>query len=215
MNSKFSLSAFALLAGLQIPQCAPIYYYFTGTVTETDTSAHAVGSTVSYQYMVNPDTAGYVTDNGNTQHYPSSAGQHTFYSRYFSGDALPTDAPYVVTRSENMAVDYYGNNPPLTLFSGSNSDPSGSDVVVVKGNYAFANIVADPSLTFRGQNSVYSKLKDASGNRITTTILSDLSLVYVGSVPMGEAPVGAVPEPTTLALAGLGLAGLLAMRRRK
>jgi len=128
----------------------------------------------------------------------------------------PTVAPITQAFNVNTASFPQGY---LGLYS--YTDPNNSSTAVVIPGYASGTVTFEVyvsgtfnSAFYSGASSPFTQATLATAaNQLSTGDLFNVGTGSTALTPMTVATV--VPEPTTIALAGLGMASLLAMRRRK
>jgi hypothetical protein len=189
---------------------APVYYGFEGVVTVSTIAGLSNGQTVHYSFVADRSLDAYHTQAGLPTIYEDVVAPDYyfdyFYCEYLGGDAVAIDPPSLYNGTLDYNVGYSQAYPGggTSILTGSNGDLSGYDYV-----YAFtrAGIIEDwyVGQTFEGYNVIV-------GDAGVYDAFSTLTLVSITDTN----PIGAVPEPSTVALMALGIAGSgLAARKRK
>jgi len=184
-------------------QASPLYYTFEGTITSAydittgfsvDTfDGVSVGDPVSYTFLVDTALPGTVRYNGITT--PLGG---TYYADFVSGGPILGMAGGSADWEYNYGVgnSLFGSSPTLyrnyiQLVDSLGLDPSAW--TVGQSSFSSSNLVED--LYGNDPNGPFGSVS-----------ASELTLTSITSP---------VPEPTTLALLGAGLVGVVALRRRR
>lgn len=211
MHRNYSALATLLLSLTGIASASPVYYTFEGAVSNayTDgpngyyspTSTHfTAGQAVSFTFMADLDLSGYSTYSGNISAMTDDGWGHYFYSDYLGGSGIATDMPTHLNGTSNFGYTAASQSGLVA----SNDDLTGFDVLRVDRYNRTIYDWTQGMTGFNGQHVMFNgSYREFNNFNLTLTSISDTR-------PSTEA----VPEPTTLALAGLGLLGL-AMRARK
>ncbi|WP_374581169.1 PEP-CTERM sorting domain-containing protein [Pseudoduganella sp.] len=142
--------------------------------------------------------------------------QNLHISNGGSGD-LPQSAPNAAINADSFGGDitgyFLGPVSSVNFISVFAGDQGGdSDTVTLRGFDALNNLVASASFT-----GLVAQTLSISGAGMTRFEILQTGLIGIDDFTFTEerGPAAAVPEPGSLALLGLGLAGALVARRRK
>jgi hypothetical protein len=154
----------------------------------------------------------------------------------YSGSALAANTTYLLTDIPDYQfnISITGRDNNLYTFNNASlaagSDLSGVEVIVLSsGGFLFYNTSSYPHNSYSGSadfvngNSILSTAPPSNLSSFPDARTDGYSLYYLAVyggqtiLAMGDYgnSITSVPEPTTLALAGLGGLGLLLFRRRK
>jgi len=176
-------------------------------------SVMAQGQISLYNYAVNPVLYG--TGSGGTVGNPvlsssgftvgyywslASANSSSAVNAAMTGDSGRGLVPLLTLGGQTTVFTDPGTYGPNVVTVAPSGIPSGTVLTVVMVAYNGANYA---NATIRGHSAAFAITAQASP--ITPNDVGPLT---------GSWSVSAVPEPSTFALAGLGLAGLLIFRRR-
>ncbi len=202
-------------------QATPYYYTFDGTIIGSlfDDGAGAIaaaglaiGDSVTYTFIVDFDTNGtYTLNNGTEKTQTDDASYSYFYTDFVSGDTL----------SEVDGGFYNGGNNIAEYNSGFDYAPDCSHSTCGSfrgGSYDAQVTIYSNGSDFVGGGSIATNWVVGTMLRATSRafdsarkksdFLADMTLTDIS-------PVTPAPEPTTLAILGLGLAGIGFSRRKK
>jgi len=176
-------------------------------------SVHAQGTIILYNYS-GPDIITYGNQSGGTLGTAVTGG---FTVGYYWGAGDQTAA----LNSSMTATGLI----PLTVGSGANSTATiGTDQPGYFSNTSASSVLTGAPggtavtivvVAYNGASYDVSTIRGHSAAFLITPQVSPLSPPIVGDSGLTAFSVAAVPEPSTFALAGLGLASLLIFRRRK
>ncbi|MDB5104935.1 MAG: hypothetical protein JWP91_2624 [Fibrobacteres bacterium] len=209
-----ALIATALMLAWGPVSAVPVYYSFQGEVVYSTVPTHALGQSVRYVFLVDQDRDGYTRDGDGTirprADFTETADWFTlsFYAAYVGGDALATDNPASpIKESCFCGVDqmHYADDI-FSALRGSNADPGGFDLLDIYSSEARFNEWGIGQI-FRSENFTANGEGEPNSGYSSTLTLA--------SITDANPLLPAVPEPSTLALFGIGLAGLAWASRKR
>jgi hypothetical protein len=195
----------ALLLAASLASATPVYYTFAGTVVTTNASqiGYGFGTAISYTFMVDLDAQGYIKQYGSPFAFQDASDANGFIDyflvEYVGGSALTTDYNPGNPLEFHRGYSQNYNTSVNSTLAGSNFDPAGADNITVSRNGTF-------DTWYEGQTGFTS----SNYNR-QYTINGAMTLVDISDVN----PYAAVPEPSTVAMMGLGLIGMGAAFRKR
>lgn len=219
IRKKFSgghsiFAACLLLGASAMPATAtPLYYSFQGQVIYSNASAYALGQSVSYVFLVDQSIDGHSLDGaGNMQ----PIGDHiealdffrlSFYAAYVGGDAFTSDNPLSPIRQSCFCgIDQVQHNEVFSALRGSNGDLGGFDNLDI---WSYETRFSDWAV---GQSLLAENFVGNGPGELNTSYSSSMMLTAITE----ENPLPAsVPEPSILALFGMGLMGMLLVSKSR
>jgi hypothetical protein len=197
-----------------IPQAnaMPMYYFFEGSVTSVFDSGDStlgkdtglnIGDYVFYQFMLDSDLpATYTDSNGNSHLFmPNRPMEELFFADYVSG-STPID-----NFRENNIYYTEWDPPAWSPATGTLLDFAGN------GYYKAVNVgAAIPDSHILIEDITIGE--NFGGTVFLRNEIGDFSVIG-SSLELTKISDSQIPEPSTLALFGIGLAGMGFARRRK
>jgi PEP-CTERM motif len=200
-----ALGSIALLLCAIDSEATPVSYSFTGTIdSQTGASAPAVGSAISGTVTYDPDAPLLFLGGNFSDWSPASAASLT---------AVVGGTPYSATPP---AIDeYVVHNVPV----GYPNIPAGQydDLAIAAGSPTLTlYFLDDTASAFSTFNALPASLSLADFQYFDLWVAgSTVGESSFGLVQLTPVETTAVPEPGTVALVGIGLAGGFARRRRR
>jgi hypothetical protein len=197
-----------------IPQAnaMPMYYFFEGSVTSVFDSGDStlgkdtglnIGDYVFYQFMLDKDLPATYTDSNGDTHLsmPNRPMEELFFADYVSG-STPID-------------NYRETNSYITEWDPPAWSPRTGTYLGFTGN-GYNNMVKVDTAIFDSHIQIEDIAigENFHGSVFLRNEIGDYSLI-TSSLGLTKISDSQIPEPSTLALFGIGLAGMGFARRRK